>query len=390
MIQNDKIARKAFLVRVTGVGMAEKHRGKPHLSAAGTRTTASHLAVRAGVVISLGLLLANCASQAPVQRRSQSKEVGAFSDPKYGKASPRVVDLDQDAPKGGGRYHVGNPYRVAGKTYVPSERAVGHTQAGLASWYGEAFHGRKTANGEIYDRRSVTAAHPTMPLPSYARVTNMRNGHSIVVRVNDRGPFHGGRVMDVSERVANALNFKHQGTTRVKIDYLGKAGIGGSDDIKLMASLRTDGQPANSPGAGTVMVASAGPVAQPNASLRRDTPVLSFSERSQPRISPAPLGNESPASVAASAPVRTAPLTPAPGIPGPPDRPFDLGTIPGASTPVRADGVIPPVRPRLASLSYAPETGTISRFQQGNPLAKLPSSRFEKQARTKVQAGAQL
>ncbi|HRJ70444.1 MAG TPA: septal ring lytic transglycosylase RlpA family protein, partial [Beijerinckiaceae bacterium] len=223
--------------------------------------------MRAAVAASLGLLLANCASQAPVERRSHSKEVGAFPQAKYGAASPRVVSVDQDAPKGGGRYHVGNPYRVAGKTYVPYERPVGHTSSGLASWYGEAFHGRKTANGEVYDRRSITAAHPTMPLPSYARVTNMRNGHSIIVRVNDRGPFHGGRVMDVSERVANALNFKHQGTTRVKIDYLGKAGLTGSDDNRLLASLRTDGQPANSPGLGTAttMVASAGPAAQPNA-----------------------------------------------------------------------------------------------------------------------------
>lgn len=366
--------------------MIEEFRGEPHLTGAAMTATATRFAARALAAVSIGLLVANCANQAPVQRRSQSKEVGAFSQAKYGTASPRVVSVDQDAPKGGGRYHVGNPYRVAGKTYVPHERSVGQSTSGLASWYGEAFHGRKTANGEVYDRRSITAAHPTMPLPSYARVTNMRNGNSIIVRVNDRGPFHGGRVMDVSERVANALNFKHQGTTRVRIDYLGKAGLGGSDDNKLMASLRTDGQPASSPGIGTAttMVASGGPAAPVQvASLRRDTPVMTFTSRSEPKVSPAPSNEDEEVSTTSSTPPataastsRAAPLTPA-RVPSPPDRPFDLGTIPGASTPVRAAPALPPVRPRLASLSYAPESGTVSTFQQGNPLASLPSSRFQ-------------
>ena len=81
----------------------------------------------------------------------------------------------------------------------------------MASWYGAAFHGRRTANGEVYDMASLTAAHPTMPLPSYARVTNLGNGYSIIVRVNDRGPYHAGRVMDVSSRVADVLDMKAHG-----------------------------------------------------------------------------------------------------------------------------------------------------------------------------------
>ena len=116
-----------------------------------------------------------------------------------------------------------------------------YTVVGMASWYGAAFHGRRTANGEVYDMGSITAAHPTMPLPSYARVTNLDNGYSVIVRVNDRGPYHGGRVMDVSSRAADVLGFKGAGTAKIKVDYVGRAPMEGSDDNTLLASLRTDG-----------------------------------------------------------------------------------------------------------------------------------------------------
>lgn len=342
-------------------------------------STGVRQAARFAAVAAIGLTVANCANQPQQRSSSGSREIGAFSDSrKYGKASPRVVADGETVPKGGGRYHVGNAYRVAGKTYVPSERPVGHSQAGLASWYGEAFHGRKTANGEVYDRRSYTAAHPTMPLPSYARVTNIRNGNSIIVRVNDRGPFHGGRVMDVSERVANALNFKGEGTTRVRIDYLGKAGLAGSDDVKLAASLRTDGQPAVSPiGPGaTTMVASAEPFGRPAASLRPNTPPAqpaAFASRPAPNATPIPSEPDdevaetpaAPAAAPAAARALAYQPTPVRGIPAPPNRPFDLGTIPGASSPVRP-----------GSLSFAPQTGQLSTFQKGNPLATLPSATF--------------
>ena len=138
---------------------------------------------------------------------------------------------------------VGAPYRVAGKTYIPRDNPD-YTARGLASWYGEAFHGRLTANGEIYDVEGLTAAHPTMPLPSYARVTNLANGRSIIVRVNDRGPFAHDRVIDLSSKVADVLDFKRQGTARVQVDYVGPARLDGLDDQMLMASYSEGGAPA--------------------------------------------------------------------------------------------------------------------------------------------------
>ena len=140
--------------------------------------------------------------------------LGIFPSSKYGPASRRVVADGAPIPHGGGQYLVGRPYTVAGQTYYPSERRI--VQVGTASWYGDAFHGRLTANGEIYDKNSFTAAHPTMPLPSYARVTNLRNNSSMIVRVNDRGPYASNRVMDVSGRVAEALDFKRYGTAKIK------------------------------------------------------------------------------------------------------------------------------------------------------------------------------
>src|SRR5437764_2568938 len=107
-------------------------------------------------------------------------------DPKYGvAASPRVVEPGQPMPKGGGVYRVGRPYQVAGVTYTPEENSR-YRAEGLASWYGDDFHGRLTANGEIYDMESISAAHTTLPMPSYARVTNLATHKSLIVRVNDR------------------------------------------------------------------------------------------------------------------------------------------------------------------------------------------------------------
>jgi rare lipoprotein A len=157
-------------------------------------------------------------------------------------ASPRVVEPGQPVPKGGGSYRVGKPYTVAGRTYTPEENAA-YSAEGLASWYGEDFHGRLTANHEIYDMNAISAAHPTLPMPSYVRVTNLANGRSIVVRVNDRGPYHPGRVIDVSVRTAKLLGFYDSGTTRVRVDYVGRASLAGSDDNKLAATLRQGGTP---------------------------------------------------------------------------------------------------------------------------------------------------
>jgi len=195
----------------------------------------------------LCLLVANCAS---------SNKFSSRVDPKYGvSSSPRVVDFGEAVPKGGGTYRVGKPYVVAGRTYVPEENP-NYRAEGLASWYGDAFHGRLTANGEVFDMTSLTAAHPTLPLPSYARVTNLANGKSVIVRVNDRGPYHGNRLIDVSNTAAKLLEFRDNGIGRVRVEYVGRAPLEGSDDRQLMATLRT-GTPAPAPSAVRIASASA-------------------------------------------------------------------------------------------------------------------------------------
>jgi rare lipoprotein A len=171
------------------------------------------------------------------------------------KYSPRVVEEGEPVPKGGGVYRVGKPYNVNGKIYVPKEEPHYRIE-GLASWYGPDFHGRLTANGEVYDMHSISAAHTTMPLPSYARVTNLDNHKSIIVRVNDRGPYRRDRVIDLSIGTAKALDFYRRGIARVRVEYVGRAPIEGSEDRILLATLRENG-PAPAPS--KVMVASAKP-----------------------------------------------------------------------------------------------------------------------------------
>jgi len=119
-----------------------------------------------------------------------------------------------------GRHKVGKPYTVNGRTFYPEETYSG-TQTGLASWYGPGFDGRMTANGERFDQMALTAAHPTLQMPSLVRVTNLNNNRSVVVRVNDRGPFHSNRIIDLSKGAAEALGFRNMGTTMVQLDVLG-------------------------------------------------------------------------------------------------------------------------------------------------------------------------
>lgn len=152
-----------------------------------------------------------------------------------GKASPRWEGSGK-IPRGGGYYKVGNPYKIAGRTYYPKEQPS-YNKVGIASWYGEAFHKRKTANGEWYDMNALTAAHPTLPLPSYVRVTNLDNNKSIVVRVNDRGPYAHDRIIDMSKRSAVMLGFQNKGLTKVRVQYLGRAPLEYEDsDIDAMNS----------------------------------------------------------------------------------------------------------------------------------------------------------
>ena len=149
----------------------------------------------------------------------------------------RVVPLGQPVPKGGGVYQIGKPYQVGDLTYTPREDPD-YDRVGNASWYGEMFHGRRTANGEIYDMDSLSAAHPTLPLPVYARVTNLNNGRTIVVRINDRGPYARDRIIDLSRRSAELLGFRDNGTATVRVKYLGRAPLNGDDSYerKYLAS----------------------------------------------------------------------------------------------------------------------------------------------------------
>ena len=189
---------------------------------------------------------------------------------KESKYSKRVVEDGEPVPKGGGTYRVGRPYNINGRTYVPHENP-NYRAEGVASWYGPEFRGRLTANGEVYDMHGISAAHTTMPLPSYARVTNLENGRSIIVRVNDRGPYARERVIDLSVGTAKALNFYGNGIARVRVEYVGRAPIEGSDDRMLMATLR-DGAPAPAPS--RVMVAAAKPFL-PDAVDRKQPPLPS-------------------------------------------------------------------------------------------------------------------
>jgi rare lipoprotein A len=164
------------------------------------------------VLLAVGLALAGCSS---------SGKQHARQDPFAGKGSP-IYPGKGPVPYGGGRYHVGKPYQVAGRWFEPKEQP-GYDKKGMASWYGEAFNRRKTSNGEWFDMTRLTAAHPTLPLPSYVKVTNLDNGREVVVRVNDRGPFVGTRIIDLSKRTAEVLEFKNKGKAQVRVQYIGPA-----------------------------------------------------------------------------------------------------------------------------------------------------------------------
>jgi rare lipoprotein A len=316
---------------------------------------------RAGAVALVAATVAGCAQPPSPHARRNGNEY--FSQSKYGPASPRMVADGQPVPRGGGQYLVGHPYMIAGRAYYPREYSA-YSAVGLASWYGDAFHGRRTANGEIYDMRSFTAAHPTMPLPSYARVTNLANGYSIIVRVNDRGPFHGGRVMDVSSRVADVLDFKGVGTAKVKVEYVGRAPLEGSDDSMLLASLRTNGAPATIdglPSGAPAMVASQTPTSF----------LPSFVKPAAPPPAPAPEPAAEPALAA------TAPNAKLLKAPPPPSRPFDLGAIARTIGPVALAPSLPPRRPVRQALAgdralyFAQSDGAAARLLRRDPFAKL-------------------
>lgn len=158
-------------------------------------------------IIAIGLIVAGCSS-------AKKDPFAGIGSPYYSKAGP--------LPKGGGRYHVGKSYEVAGVSFTPKAQP-NYDKTGVASWYGPQFHRRMTSNGEWFDMNELTAAHATLPLPSYAKVTNLANGRNVVVRINDRGPFVGTRIIDMSRKSAEVLGFKPQGMAKVRVQYIGSA-----------------------------------------------------------------------------------------------------------------------------------------------------------------------
>jgi len=173
----------------------------------------SRLAITAGLVISL-LLLAACSntSSSRYQQRydsapEHSHDVGNVPD-----AVPRV----EARSRGGNK----SPYRVFGKQYWVMPSSLGYAETGTASWYGSKFHGHQTSNGEIYNMFSMTAAHKSLPIPTYVKVTNLSNGRHVIVRVNDRGPFHEDRIIDLSYAAATKLGYANKGTAQVRVEAI--------------------------------------------------------------------------------------------------------------------------------------------------------------------------
>lgn len=154
----------------------------------------------------------------------------AAPKPKLASRLPQVQSSGAKAPSGaGGTYKVGKPYQVAGVWYVPKEDPT-YNRVGTASWYGAQFHAKATANGETFDMDALTAAHTTLPLPSLVEVTNLENGRKVIVRVNDRGPFVGDRIIDMSRAAARELGFESKGLAKVRVRYVGRAPLGGGGD----------------------------------------------------------------------------------------------------------------------------------------------------------------
>lgn len=253
-------------------------------------------AVRVGVIALAVAALAGCAET----------QLAVHAAKRVGPGSVSVPD--------GVRYKVGTPYQIAGTWYTPAED-FDYVETGVASWYGPDFHGKATANGEVYDMNDLTAAHRTLPMPSVVRVTNMENGRSLVLRVNDRGPFARNRIIDVSRRGAQLLGFESQGTARVRVEILPEESIAMRDAI-------LGGQ-----GGGRVVVAASTPAtveeAAPRVSASPAAPVVAVDMAPTPLIDiqappPAPPPGPAPSRVIANAPGSTmiagavAPIRPTP------------------------------------------------------------------------------
>jgi len=188
----------------------------------------------------LVFLVAACSSTPPrteepagVEARPAGKG-GYYKDDGPGdKVPPNLASIPDAVPRAEPAHRFANrPYSVFGKDYVPLSSSTPYREQGTASWYGKKFHGQKTSSGEIYDMYAMTAAHKTLPIPSYARVTNLANGKSVVVRINDRGPFHSDRIIDLSYAAAYRLGYVTAGSARVEVESVSEASAGKTSDVK--------------------------------------------------------------------------------------------------------------------------------------------------------------
>lgn len=174
--------------------------------------------MRRGAILAAALLLAACGS-------TPERPGGYYLDDGPGARTPDLAAIPDAVPRHEPLHRWANrPYMRFGKRYVPLTRIGAFQQRGIATWYGRRFHGKPTSSGEIYDMYKMTAAHPILPIPSYARVTNLANGRTVVVRVNDRGPFHKERVIDLSYAAALKLGYVAQGSARVLVEQLAPSG----------------------------------------------------------------------------------------------------------------------------------------------------------------------
>lgn len=188
--------------------------------------------VRTGLLFSAAatFLLSGCSSAPPRTERTASAPVaskpakggGYYLDDGPGDNPPANLDAIPDAEPRAEPLHkfANRPYTVLGQSFTPATQLAPYKARGIASWYGRRYHGQKTAIGETYDMYGMTAAHPTLPIPSFARVTNTDNGKSVIVRVNDRGPFHSGRLIDLSYTAAYKLGVLSGGTNKVEVESI--------------------------------------------------------------------------------------------------------------------------------------------------------------------------
>jgi rare lipoprotein A len=266
---------------------------------------------------------------------------------------PRAVDNTGAPPpasevQGLGTYKVGNPYQIAGVWYRPAEDFA-YDEAGIASWYGEDFHGKYTANGEIYDLNAMTAAHRTLPMPTIVQVTNLDNGRTVELRVNDRGPFARGRIIDVSRRAAQLLGFENQGTAKVRVRIMVPETI---QAVALARHNGSDQKLADAPHAAprdAVLAEALQPgshvaAAEPSANSAAPPPTQTALLAAPPSTMPAPPSPAAVSSVPLAAPTTPTVLSPA--------------ASPSAPPPVVVASAPPPVAAATAPRPL-PETVTV-------------------------------